>query len=132
VPPIEGGIDLVRYFRKQGLNVLLASSATTITIDAVIKNFGWETDFDFIVSSDDIKNSKPAPDTFLKAAELAGEDPSRCVVIEDSANGVKAAKRAGAHCIGYQNDLAPHQDLSEADMIVESLDKIRMHTLQQL
>lgn len=132
VPPMEGGIDLVRYFREHGLNVLLASSATGITINAVIKKFGWETDFDHIVSSDDIKHSKPAPDAFLKAAELAGEDPSRCVVIEDSENGVKAAKQAGALCIGYQSDSAPYQDLSLADLIVGNLREIRMQTIQQL
>jgi len=132
VPPMEGGIDLARYFREQGMNVLLASSATGITINAVIKNFGWETDFDFLVSSDDIKYSKPEPDIFLKAAELAGVDPSHCVVIEDSTNGVKAAKGAGTFCIGYQSDLAPYQDLSEADLIVTSLKEVQIQTLQQL
>lgn len=132
VPPVKGGIELVRYFHNNGLKVLLASSASEITVNAVMKYFGWEDDFDFTVSSDDITHSKPAPDAFLKAGELAGEDLSRCVVIEDSTNGVKAAIRAGAYCIGYQNHLAPYQDLSEADIIVKKLGHIQLHTIQQL
>ncbi len=132
VPPVEGGIELARFFRDQRLDVLLASSSSFVAISAVLNEFGWENDFDHIVSSDDIKHSKPAPDAFLKAAELVGEDPSCCVVIEDSTNGVKAAKSAGMFCIGYQSDLAPYQDLAEADMIVTSLSEIQMQTLQQL
>jgi beta-phosphoglucomutase-like phosphatase (HAD superfamily) len=101
-------------------------------VKAVLDQFGWQGVFDYTISSDDILHSKPAPDAFLKAAELAGEPPARCVVIEDSTNGVKAAKRAGAFCIGYQSDLAPYQDLSEADLIVNKLGDVQVETLEYL
>ncbi len=132
VKPVEGGIDLARYFRDHGYKVLLASSASAVTVKAVLDHFGWQGEFDHTVSSDDILHSKPAPDAFLKAAGLAGEPPVHCVVIEDSTNGVKAAKRAGALCIGYQSNLAPYQDLSEADMIVNKLSDVRVETLEHL
>ncbi len=132
VPVVEGGIELARYFKTRGYKVLLASSASSVTVKAVLDYFKWQNEFDHTVSSDDILHSKPAPDAFLKAAELAGELPVHCVVIEDSTNGVKAAKSAGAWCIGYQSDLAPRQDLSEADLIVNRLSDVRVETLQQL
>ncbi len=132
VEPVEGGIELARYFHDHGYKVLLASSASAATVKAVLNHFGWQGAFDHTVSADDILHSKPAPDAFLKAAELAGELPAHCVVIEDSTNGVKAAKRAGAFCIGYQSELAPYQDLSEADIIVNKLSDVRVETLQYL
>ena len=52
-----------------------------------------------IVSADDVKNSKPDPETFLKAAELLGVDPSNCIVFEDAPKGVESAQNAGMKCV---------------------------------
>lgn len=72
---------------------------------------------------------KPAPDIFLKVAEVLNVDPGECLVIEDSASGVAAAKRAGMKSIGYQNINSGIQDLSGADLIVDKIEKINIHSL---
>lgn len=77
-----------------------------------------------IYSIDDIGGvSKPNPDIFLYAAKRMNVLPERCVVIEDSPNGIKAAKRAGMYCIGITNTVSS-EHLGEADMVVESYEEI--------
>jgi HAD superfamily hydrolase (TIGR01509 family) len=74
-----------------------------------------------IVSREDVANPKPAPDVYLRAASLGGVPPARCVVIEDSASGARAAQAAGMTCFGYTGSfpaskLAPHCDATFAAM----------------
>ncbi len=80
--------------------------------------------FDVIISGEEVSNSKPAPDIFLKAAEELKIDPIDCVVLEDSSNGVKAAKAAGMKCIAYKNPNSGIQDISLADCAVNTLVKL--------
>jgi beta-phosphoglucomutase-like phosphatase (HAD superfamily) len=79
------------------------------------------------VSGEDVPHGKPAPDIFLRTAALLGVPPSACLVIEDSANGVRAAIAAGMHCIALRNPNSGEQDLSAADQIVDSLVEIRFY-----
>ena len=80
--------------------------------------------FNKLVSGTTVKNPKPAPDVFLKAAEELGVEPKECIVIEDSSNGAKAAKAAGMACIGFLNPSSGEQDLSMADYLFEDFDGI--------
>jgi len=82
---------------------------------------------DRIVSGDDMPRTKPHPDIFLKTAELLGLHPNECLVIEDSANGVRAAKDAGMFCVGFRNLNSGNQDLRRADIIVDSLAEVLDH-----
>ena len=66
-----------------------------------------------------MRNGKPAPDVFLETCEKLKETPETCVVIEDSANGVLAAVRAGMTCLGYQNPTSGEQDLSKANAVID-------------
>jgi beta-phosphoglucomutase-like phosphatase (HAD superfamily) len=127
-----GSIGLIELFERAGYGLLLASSATRKTIHTVLDHFGLKRHFSVIVSADDIRRSKPAPDPFLKAADLAGVDPGSCLVIEDSTNGVLAAKAAGMYCIGYQNPSGFHQDLSAADRVVHALTEVTLHMVREL
>lgn len=78
------------------------------------------------MSGEEVKNSKPAPDIFLKAARLLEVAPSECLVIEDSQKGVQAAKQAGMKCIGFINPNSGCQDLSRADLTVNLIDEIKL------
>ncbi len=69
--------------------------------------------------------SKPAPDIFLFAAQKLAVQPQHCIVVEDSHNGVIAAKSAGMYCVGFLNGQNKGQDLSKADCFVNSLSQIR-------
>ena len=67
---------------------------------------------------------KPAPDVFLKAMEELGVQPEECVIVEDSCNGVRAAKAAGAACLGFYNPDSGNQDLSLADLVTEGFEEV--------
>ena len=83
------------------------------------------------INGDQVKNKKPDPELFLLAAERIGIEPANCVVIEDTPNGIQAAKAAGANCIAVTNSIDTAQ-LSEADLICDSLEHIKLDTIQAL
>ncbi|NIS52322.1 MAG: HAD-IA family hydrolase, partial [Phycisphaerae bacterium] len=82
-------------------------------------------------TGNDVKNKKPHPELFLLAAERLGIEPAKCVVIEDAPNGVQAAKAAGAKCIAVTNSTDAAQ-LSDADLVCDSLKQINIHTLTEM
>ena len=118
--PIQGVDVLVKNLHKNKIKLALASSSPKKSINAVLNLFGLDHFFDVKVSGQDVEYSKPAPDIFLRAAELLAISPEDCLVFEDSRNGVMAAKAAGMQCIAYYNPNSGNQDLSRADKIIES------------
>lgn len=121
VTPINGSLQLLRWFKEQNYRVALASSSSTQLVGSVIKKFKIQAMFDTIVSGSEINNFKPAPDIFLEAASRLSLHPGKSLVIEDSTAGVKAAKSAGMFCIGFRSLHTPNQDLSRADLIIDDL-----------
>ena len=121
-PPVKGACELVKELRKSDMKMAIASSSMYERIERTAKSLGVDDCFDVYVSGEQLKRPKPAPDIFIKAAELLGVSPSECIVIEDSGNGVNAAKAAGMACVGYINPGSGDQDLSAADYLVESLE----------
>jgi beta-phosphoglucomutase-like phosphatase (HAD superfamily) len=85
---------------------------------------GLRTHFETVVSAQDVARGKPAPDIFLHTAQQLGVDPADCVVIEDSAAGVAAARAAGMRVIGITNTL-PAGKLQDATAVVADYDAIR-------
>ena len=105
--PFPGAVELVRQCRKAGLRVALASSADLIKIEANLYKIGLPPrEWDGLVTAEDVKNKKPAPDIFLAAARKLKVSPSECVVIEDAVNGVQAAKAAGMRCVAVAQTFA--------------------------
>jgi len=84
-----------------------------------------------MVSSDMVENSKPSPDIFIKTAEAIKESPDNCLVIEDSENGVLAAKAARMKCIGFRSEHTGQQDLSKADWVVNSIQEITVDKIKE-
>lgn len=80
--------------------------------------------FQSILSGADLPQSKPIPAVYLLSAKRLGVDAKDCMVIEDAASGIAAAKAAGMYCIAYRNPNSGSQDLSQADKIVDSLEQI--------
>ncbi len=122
--PIDGIRELLIALKAQKIKTAIASSSERTFINAVVDKFGLHAYFDVIVSGDDIKYSKPAPDIFLKAAKHLAVSPVDCLVIEDSKNGTIAAKAANMRCIGFANPNSGNQDLSHADKIVNYISEI--------
>ena len=126
IPVKPGAREILSYLYESGMPVALASSTKTEkVIRELIKTdlFGY---FTRISGGDSVKNSKPAPDIFLRTAELLGKEPQKCLVIEDSFNGVRAAKAAGMKCIMVPDLLQPDDEIKAlADMFVPSLTELK-------
>ena len=101
--PVAGAPELVRALWRRGYGMAVASSSPMEEITAAMQALGLTACFREIVSGEMAAHPKPAPDIFRLTAERLGVSPADCVVIEDSANGVRAAKAAGMACIGFRN-----------------------------
>lgn len=108
VPLKQGALELLEFLKKKGYKTALATSAKKDRVKSQVTHAKINNLFDAIVCADDIVNSKPDPEIFLKAAEKVNIKPENCVVIEDSEAGIRAAFNAGM--------IAFHvKDLKEAD-----------------
>lgn len=121
---LEGVAKLIQDLHAHGMQLILASSASKVTIDRVFTRFKLHHYFSHIVSGEDFPNSKPHPALFNHAASLSGFPKENCIVIEDSSNGVKAANAAGIFCIGYHSFHSKDQDLSTADYVINHFDEL--------
>ena len=126
---IEGVHDLIKNLHGNGMQLILASSASKSTINRVFTRFDLYPYFTHTVSGEDFPKSKPDPAIFLHAASLSVFPKEHCIVIEDSTNGVQAAKSADIFCIGYHSDNSKHQDLSLADHIIHDFSEIDFETI---
>ncbi len=131
-PPIPYIPELLRDVRSHGLRTAVASSSPLSRIRRTLASLQIEDCFDECVSGTRLAHPKPAPDTFLAAAEALGVRPEECLVIEDSGNGVRAAVAAGMPCVAFHNPHSGVQDLSPADVIVESFEEVTADFLLQV
>ena len=129
---LEGVEKLIKDFHQKGMQLILASSASKVTIDRVFRRFDLHQYFTHIVSGEDFPKSKPDPAIFQHAASLSIASKGNCIVIEDSTNGVKAAKSAGIFCVGYNSFHSKLQDLSEADLIINHFDELNFEKISKL
>ena len=119
--PVEG---IETALRSMPWPYCLASSGTHERIERSLRTTGL---FDYfagkIFSADDVEHGKPAPDLFVHAASVMGASPTSCVVIEDSPNGVTAARAAGMRVIGF-SALTPADRLAEADVLISRMESL--------
>ena len=114
--PLPGAREWLERLHAAGWKQAIASSAPRLNVETMLRALGLADDFDAIVSAEDVSVGKPDPEVFLKAAEKLGVAPSHCIVVEDAAAGVEAARRAGMRSVGVN----PRQRL-DADISVASL-----------
>lgn len=96
---IRGLSPFLEKAREQGIHMAIGSAAIPFNIDFVLDNLGIRDYFGAIVSAEDVKVSKPDPETFIKAARILGIPPEACIVFEDAPKGVEAAFNAGMRTI---------------------------------
>lgn len=128
---IEGVEKLIQDLHRNGMQLIVASSASKVTIERVFNRFNLHQYFTHIVSGEDFPKSKPHPAIFIHAAGLSVAPKENCIVIEDSTNGVKAAKAAGIFCVGYNSINSKLQDLSLADVIVNHFDDLNFEIISK-
>ncbi len=127
--PIEGITELLQSLKEKNAKLSVASSSARENIDFILSKLKLTGFFDFVISGEEVTNGKPAPDIFLKVSERLNVIPGKCYVIEDSANGIKAAGSAGMHCIGFSNNETNTQDLSGSEIILKNFSSINREIL---
>jgi beta-phosphoglucomutase-like phosphatase (HAD superfamily) len=129
---IKGVAGLLSEIARESIKIGIASSSPTKVIKLVINKLRISDYFSAIIGGEEIKRGKPSPDIFLKAAKRLKETPSNCLVIEDSKNGVLAAKAAGMKCVGFKNPNSGNQDLEKADLIIDNYNSLNGSILRKL
>lgn len=129
VPVMPGASELLDALRDEGVPVGLVTSSLRPIADAVLKSVGRER-FDLVVTADDVTRTKPDPEPYLTAARRLGAEPVRCVVLEDSPNGVAAATAAGCAVVAVPSLLPVEQ--APGRLVVTSLTDVRVADLRAL
>ena len=129
---LEGVENLIKELYQNGMQLILASSASKVTIERVFSRFKLHEYFTHVVSGEDFPKSKPHPAIFEHAASLSIAPKESCIVIEDSSNGIKAAKAAGIFCVGYNSIHSEAQDLSEADVVINHFNELSFNAVTNI
>lgn len=115
---LDGVLNLIQDLHKNGIQLILASSSAKVTIERIFRRFDLHQYFSHIVSGEDFPKSKPNPAIFVHSVFLSNTNIENCIVIEDSTNGIIAAKSAGIFCVGYDSPNSKLQDYSLADLVI--------------
>lgn len=123
---------LLADLKKNNFSLSIASSSPKKLIELITERLQIRHYFDILISGEEVENGKPHPDIFLKAASFYQKAPKFFTVIEDSTNGILAAKAAGMKCIAYRNPNSGKQDLSKADLIIDSFSELNIEEISRL
>jgi HAD superfamily hydrolase (TIGR01509 family) len=116
--------------RDLGLLVAIVSSSSRSWIDSNLERLGLVDVWAEVVCADgETTRCKPSPALYLEALELLGVAAGEAIAIEDSPNGIAAARAAGIFCVGFPNDVTSALDLSHANLVVESLEEVPLADL---
>lgn len=129
---LEGVENLIKDLHENEMQLILASSASKVTIERVFSRFKLHKYFTHVVSGEDFPKSKPHPAIFEHAASLSVAPKENCIVIEDSTNGVRASKAAGIFCVGYNSIHSKDQDLSEADVVINHFNELDFEEVKKM
>lgn len=120
---IDGVENLIKNLYHKNIQLIVASSASKETINRVFNRFNLHQYFTHIVSGEDFPKSKPHPAIFEHAASLSTSSKENCITIEDSTNGIEAAKAAGIFCVGYKSKNSKNQNYDLADVIISDFNE---------
>lgn len=126
LPGVVEHIDQAKALR---LKVGVASSSTADWVSGHLARLGILEKFDCMRCRDDVANAKPEPDLYLAVLDCLGVSAQEAIAIEDSPNGITAAKRAGLWCVAIPNSITAKLDLSGADLLLRSLAEITLADL---
>ena len=128
-PTMPGAISLLKELQRNGVKTALVSASPRNIVDAVLDNLGHDL-FPFSISSDDVTNTKPNPECYIKAAQICGVEISNCLVFEDSLTGMNAAIASGAFLIGVPHLVSIQE--SEKVRVIKSLEQLSFAKLAEL
>jgi HAD superfamily hydrolase (TIGR01509 family) len=126
---LPGVVQHLDAARQMGLKLGVASSSTREWVAGHLARLGILDRFECLRCRDDVANAKPEPDLYLAVLGCLGVHAREAIAIEDSPNGVAAAKRAGMRCVAIPNSITARLDLSEADITLTSLAQLSLGEL---
>ncbi len=126
--PLPGADRWLRELHEAGWPQAIASSAPRANIEVALEVLGWSPYFGALASGDDVRAGKPDPEIFLFAASRLSVAAPRCIVVEDAAAGVEAARRGGMRCIG----VGPAAAAAGPDLALTSLEELSAEAIDRL
>ena len=126
---LPGVVQHLDAARELGMRLGCASSSTQEWVRGHLARLGILERFDCIRCRDDVAHAKPEPDLYVAVLDCLRVAADEAIAIEDSPNGVAAAKRAGLRCVAIPNSITAHLDLSQADLVLNSLADLSMAEL---
>lgn len=129
IEPVTGSVELIKSLKAAGVPLALATSSWPRVMRTVLAQFGISDCFQSVISGGELPASKPDPAIYNLSAQNLGVDPAGCMVLEDTENGIKAAKGAGMYCIAYRNPNSGKQNLAQADLVVDSIADISLKNI---
>lgn len=114
--------SLLQQARQSELMMAVASSSDRNWVESGLNRVNADQYFSVVCTSEDVSRVKPDPELYLLALRRLGVEPSQALVFEDSPNGILAAKSAGLACVAYPNPISSYLDISQADLILPTLD----------
>ena len=128
---LPGILQHVDAAKSLGLKLGVASSSTRDWVSGHLDRLGILGRFDCVRCRDDVARAKPAPDLYIAVLDCLGVSPAEALALEDSPNGVIAAKRTGMRCVAIPNSITAQLDLSAADIVLPSLSEVTLPELLQ-
>ena len=129
--PLPGVLELLDQATERGWRTAIASSSDDSWVPVLLDQLGMVDHFEHLSLYDGTCDAKPAPDLYLRACAALDVSPEQAVAIEDSPNGVAAAKAAGLWCVAVPHAITRSLDLSAADLVVDSLEGIHLDELDR-
>ncbi len=119
--PLPGVMEIIHAARALGWKLAIASSSERDWVAPLLKRLGIDGCFEAVCTRTDVGKRKPDPAVYLLAVERIGLLPEETVALEDSRNGVLAAKAAGMYCVAIPNQVTSTLDFTAADLVLETL-----------
>jgi beta-phosphoglucomutase len=120
-----GAEKLMTELRENGFQLAIGSSAPKANLDLIFKCLKLNDFINTVVTKEDVRNGKPAPETFLTAARKLSVLPRDCIVVEDAVHGIEAARAAGMLVIALTTTRG-REDLFGADIVADNLDELKV------
>jgi beta-phosphoglucomutase family hydrolase len=118
--------------KKNNIKLAIGTGSGRLRAEMILKAMDIRKYLDVIVTADEVENHKPHPDIFLKAAKKLGVNPKDCVVFEDAADGVSAAKKGKMKAVAMKTVYATNKELKDADLIIKGYKDIDVEKLKRL
>jgi HAD superfamily hydrolase (TIGR01509 family) len=129
---LPGALTLLDRLERKGMPRAIATSSTARYVERILTPHRLVQRFHFVLSADDVARGKPDPEIYRKAAGRFGHAPAEMLVLEDSVNGLRAAKAAGARCVVVPHALVDVNLVKDADAIVPALDAPQLFDMLEL